>query len=487
MKVIIASLLLHGFLWAGGQALATTEEETTVKTGDVYVVSTATAEEGTDAPKVEVFVKKLGAGGDCDVTIDPAGKTYAYCAKTGDEPKTASCKKYVTVPAGAEQGSAWMGVWLSDVPEALVAQLDLDSRGLLITAVEDDSPASRAGLMPHDIVLSVNGTDVPRDVAALGKLIRSHEPGDEVMISVLRSGKEYEYSVVLGARPQTEILKQFNFAPGSEIEEMIETKGRVFKVGPEGKWLWQDLEDLEELEGIEGLKGFSFGGDSSLKSFFGPHSVKVITEGDNSTLKMTVEQDGSTLMIARSGEGEIKVTRTDASGEVSDQTYADEEELKAGDEEAYNLLSSAGTSVGMSIQIEGLEDMLSGLEHVDVWQDWYGNRDDLREAIEEAQQEAQEAIVKIKELDLKGLEGLNLPEMVKVVVPSGAEGASIRVTTIGGQAVYSFKVDKNGTIELRINQDDTEVIQVYADEDDLAQRNPEMAAKYRATVDSVKQ
>ena len=484
MKIIIASLLLHGFIWAGGEALATTEVEPTVATGSVYVVSSTAVGEDADEQKVDVYVKRLGTNGDCDVTVDAKGATFAYCAKTGDEPKVVACKRVVTVPTEAGEGSAWMGVWLSDVPEALVAQLDLDNRGLLITKVEEDSPASSAGLQAHDIILSVNEADVPRDVAALGKLIRSYEPGDEVTVSVLRSGKNYEYPVVLGARPQTEILKQFNFAPGSEIEELIETKGRVFKLGPKGEWLWHDLEDLKESDG---LKSFSFFGDPSMKGFFAPHSVKVITEGDSCTLKMSVEQDGSTLMIVRDGDGEITVTRTDGNGEVTEQIYANEEELKAGDEEAYNVLSSGGTHVGVNVQIEGLEDMLSGLKHVEVWKDWQGEQRDVMEALEEAQQEAQEAIVKIKRLDLKGLEGLNLPEWVKVTVPGMENGTTIDLQTITEQAVYSFKVEKDGTIELRINKDDTEVVQLYADEEDLARRNPEMAARYRETVDSVKQ
>lgn len=483
MKVIIVSLLLHGFIWAGGQVSATTEEETAVKTGNCYVVSTTTADENSDEQKVEVFVKTLDADGDSNVTFDVDGKALAFYAKSGDEPNVVVCKKAFAVPAGEAEDSAWMGVWLSDVPEALVAQLDLDDRGLLITKVEEDSPASRAGLQAHDIVLSVNQTDIPRNVEALGKLIRSYQPGDEVTVSVVRAGESYDYNVVLGARPHAALLKQFNFAPGTEIEELIETKGRLFKLGPKGEWLSHDFEGLEELDE---LQAFSVFGVPGMKGAFGPHSVKVITEGDSCTLKMTVEQDGSTLMIARSGDGEIKVTRTDSNGQVTEQTYANEEELKAGDEEAYDALTSGGAYVDVNVQLEGLEGVLSGLKHLETWQDWHGDHAELLERVGEAQQEAHEAIVKIKALDLKGLKELNLPEMMSITVPGLPDGTTLNVETFMEQATYAFKMEKDGTIELRINKDDAEVVQLYADEDDLARRNPEMAAKYRETVDSVK-
>ncbi len=47
---------------------------------------------------------------------------------------------------------------------------------------------------------------------------------------------------------------------------------------------------------------------------------------------------------------------------------------------------------------------------------------------------------------------------------------------------HSFEVRSDGTIEVRIRKGDAELIQLYDDEDDLAERNPKLFRKYEGLM-----
>ena len=43
---------------------------------------------------------------------------------------------------------------------------------------------------------------------------------------------------------------------------------------------------------------------------------------------------------------------------------------------------------------------------------------------------------------------------------------------------HTFEVQTDGTIEVRIRKGDSELVQIFRDEDDLARRSPELYDKY---------
>jgi hypothetical protein len=66
-------------------------------------------------------------------------------------------------------------------------------------AVEKGSPASQAGLMVGDILLSIEGETINGN-AALDDLVAKYAPGDEIRIEIDRAGARQEVAVILGAR-----------------------------------------------------------------------------------------------------------------------------------------------------------------------------------------------------------------------------------------------------------------------------------------------
>ncbi len=85
------------------------------------------------------------------------------------------------------------GATLQPVNETLANQLDLPKgQGQVIANVTADSPAEKAGIKQHDILLELNGKAVSREVADFAKAVEEIKPNTPVDAVVLRKGKKTE-------------------------------------------------------------------------------------------------------------------------------------------------------------------------------------------------------------------------------------------------------------------------------------------------------
>lgn len=102
--------------------------------------------------------------------------------------------KYGTVQRG------WLGVTITSVNSQLVKQYDLEvSEGALINGFADKSSAKEAGLKEFDVVIKIDNAPI-KTSAALIEMVGRHRPGDKLMITVNRKGKELTLPVVLKNR-----------------------------------------------------------------------------------------------------------------------------------------------------------------------------------------------------------------------------------------------------------------------------------------------
>ncbi|HNQ87448.1 MAG TPA: PDZ domain-containing protein [Verrucomicrobiota bacterium] len=102
---------------------------------------------------------------------------------------------------------AFLGVELAPVEAALTAQLGLEREaGALIETVAEESPAAKAGLQRHDVVVGIDGQRV-KSPADLSERIRGHQKGDQVVLEILRGGKAQKTEVVLSEKAATDPLK----------------------------------------------------------------------------------------------------------------------------------------------------------------------------------------------------------------------------------------------------------------------------------------
>jgi len=86
------------------------------------------------------------------------------------------------------------GIEMTPVSEAMHAQFSLPASASAVIVVEPDSPAAKAGLMRHDVVIAVNDKNY-RDMHMLGEAMTDLPPGESVKLRLLRSGEPLELSV----------------------------------------------------------------------------------------------------------------------------------------------------------------------------------------------------------------------------------------------------------------------------------------------------
>lgn len=76
-------------------------------------------------------------------------------------------------------------------------QSDADDRGALVATVEPDSPASKAGVQPGDVIESVNGHHIG-NARELAINISQIPPGNAAKLSIVRNGNEVTLPVTVG-------------------------------------------------------------------------------------------------------------------------------------------------------------------------------------------------------------------------------------------------------------------------------------------------
>jgi serine protease Do len=126
----------------------------------------------------------------------------------------------------------WIGVTVQELTEELAESFGLKkARGALVTDVEDDSPARKAGLQRGDIILEINGqtlenlSDLPRIVAAL-------PVGAKARMTLFRDGRTKEARVTIGTQDRDqqpakrEVAKSKNLLGLSVIDITPEIKSR---------------------------------------------------------------------------------------------------------------------------------------------------------------------------------------------------------------------------------------------------------------------
>ena len=127
-----------------------------------------------------------------------------------------------------------------------------DEKGARITSVNKDSPAEKAGLQKDDIITRLGDKHVIENSQDLYNAIGDHQPGDKVLITYLRNGKEATTTATLGKNPDIG-LQTFKFNGGDFNFDMPELKGLQnmdihYTVKPR---LGVEIQDMEEGKGVK--------------------------------------------------------------------------------------------------------------------------------------------------------------------------------------------------------------------------------------------
>ena len=77
-----------------------------------------------------------------------------------------------------------------------------EEHGVEVTLVDQDAPAGKAGLKEHDVILSLNGSQV-ESVEQLRRMIHEIPPGRFVTLGIIRDGQSMTLKAQLADRKRT--------------------------------------------------------------------------------------------------------------------------------------------------------------------------------------------------------------------------------------------------------------------------------------------
>ena len=99
-----------------------------------------------------------------------------------------------------EEGSGWLGIEIGEVTAEKAKDLKLaGARGVIVTDIEPDGPAAKAGLKENDVIVQYDGQAVEGTVQ-FRRLVRETPPGRTVGLGISRDGAAQNLSVELGDR-----------------------------------------------------------------------------------------------------------------------------------------------------------------------------------------------------------------------------------------------------------------------------------------------
>jgi serine protease Do len=114
----------------------------------------------------------------------------------------------------------YLGIYGQNVTPDMAELLGLkSSQGIIVASVEKGSPADKAGIKSHDVLLEMNGRKIEsydsfrNDVAVLS-------PGSNVKLLVLQNGETRNVTVTLGERP-SEVAQQTQPKPRRQSRESL--------------------------------------------------------------------------------------------------------------------------------------------------------------------------------------------------------------------------------------------------------------------------
>ncbi len=367
----------------------------------------------------------------------------------------------------------WLGVQLSPLPEPLAVQLELQDAGIMVINVAEGSPAAAAGLLQYDVLLEVNGENIPNDYAGFIEMMSTMRPGESVRFTLIRGGKTLPVDIVLGEWPKDRVTYQYDVEPSNVVKQELRGLGKIMRRDKDGSWIVEDLGDLGNLQALAttDMPGF--------QQFF--HLMESATD-DSGKCRISRTDEHGTIEIERNEPaGSITVRRTtEVAGtkSVDEKVYASTEELEAADPDAAKMLRNVRVyrSGDKTMQF-----VIPDASELDAAQkQWKGE-------LERSLQGNQEAWQKLHE-EMSRAYG----EMSRAYGDAfGSGGAHAEAWpqwrakwhAFSGPAQTRFDVDAEGRIIVTTRRGETEVRRTFRNEADLQARDAELYEQYAATLE----
>jgi serine protease Do len=108
-----------------------------------------------------------------------------------------------------------IGVTVQDMTMQLAPSFGMDkARGALVSNIEPDGPAAKAGLQSGDVIVGFNGKAI-EDSGELPALVADTDPGKSVNLRIVRNGAEQDLKLTVAEMPS----ERTNLAAGPGAEQ----------------------------------------------------------------------------------------------------------------------------------------------------------------------------------------------------------------------------------------------------------------------------
>lgn len=197
----------------------------------------------------------------------------------------------------------WLGVGIQPLTEELAQKFGVEEgKGVLINEVFEGDPASKGGIQPGDIILSVNEqtVDTPNTLA---RVIAGYIPGDKIDIGVLRDGERIKLVIELVERKDdavtASIPRETKRYLGLTVGDITDELALQYKLkeGDEGALITEVEEN--SVAGKEGLKAGDLIKEVNRQKIKGKKDFNKIMKGtkETETILMRVTREGRAFFI----------------------------------------------------------------------------------------------------------------------------------------------------------------------------------------------
>lgn len=180
------------------------------------------------------------------------GLNHSLCGGAEKEKQAKEESKSSKPSASAETQAAFLGVMVEELHPAIASHLGnvlSTQQGILVHSVSADSPAAKAGLKVHDILLTYDDQKL-FSPEQLFKLVGGDKPGREVALGLVRHGKRETVKVQLGERAADVAAEQRAEKPTPQKTHRFtwpwaSRKGRAGTLPPEnGRPAWNSFDSM---------------------------------------------------------------------------------------------------------------------------------------------------------------------------------------------------------------------------------------------------
>jgi len=129
----------------------------------------------------------------------------------------------------------WLGIYMLDFTPTVAKDLGISyCAGVLVDEVMEGSPAAKAGLKRHDIIVGFNGVEMT-SASQLRNVIATTEIGSKVKLNVIRGKEKIEVEAEVAAPPAETLLRSVGKLEGLGISVTDLTPALARRFGYEGE------------------------------------------------------------------------------------------------------------------------------------------------------------------------------------------------------------------------------------------------------------